>query len=114
MMEIRRSAALITLIFLTIPAAAQDIVEVRLPTFEDRTPYWVYYWCLDQPQIPDVYHGPEYNLQNVLIEVPAVVMGTRRKNTIFLTTDECLEQTRQAAEQVGVDPDELKYLNITP
>lgn len=117
MSTIKKIPALAMSLLITAPVLAQEIVEIRKIPFEKGSHYPVVYFCLEPSQIPDVYHGSGYSLMDS--PMPAsefgFVMAVTRRDSIYLTTSECLEHVKAAAEAAGFDVDEdLEYSYINP
>lgn len=90
-------------------AVAGDVIDMRHPSLRHPKGAAVYCWCLKRAEIPAEYEGHSILPTPLSVGDSGVIIVNQLDMGIFLTSEECLDQTTKAIEAFGVDPNSLIF-----
>lgn len=93
-------------------AMSQEVIEIRHDRLKERSNYALHYWCLERGDIPEDYDDGAYSIGRSAMPVTdagALIMNFG-DNTVFLTTAECLDETKEAISSFGGNLDDIDFI----
>lgn len=105
-----RHASVAVLTFVGSAATAADVVEIRHTKFKQSSNHAVHYWCITRDEVPEAYlDTSKYSLASAPTTVrdSGALIMTTADNTVYLTSAECVEETKEALAAMGMSPDDL-------
>ncbi|MBN8631857.1 MAG: hypothetical protein J0L76_13495 [Rhodobacterales bacterium] len=95
-------------------ASAEGLVEIRHSALADYADYSgkvLYYWCIEKDQIPSEYaDSSDYIVAGAVPESKAnggILILLQADKGVFLTSEDCLEETIELFKSAGGNPDDL-------